>query len=311
MITLGIDVGGSTTKIVGVENGEIRAPQCITAADPVTSLFGAFGKYIYDNGISLSDIDHVMLTGVGSAYISSPLYGLPTSKVDEFMANARGAGYRSGLDRMVVVSMGTGTSFVLVDGNSVTHLGGLALGGGTLQGLAGLLLKTSDIRKVIALAMKGDVRTVDLNIGDICKSDLPGLPLDVTASNFGKADQTSSPEDIAAGLVNMIYQAIGSSANFIAGNTGVEDFVLIGNMSLLPQCASQFERIAGLYRLRFHIPEHREYRTALGAALSHICSHAVCSASEDSGPVTGAEDLKNENVNKTIELWQSVTKKQV
>ena len=56
MITLGIDVGGSTTKIIGIEDGKIRSPQCITAADPVTSLFGAFGKYLYDNGISLSDV---------------------------------------------------------------------------------------------------------------------------------------------------------------------------------------------------------------------------------------------------------------
>ncbi len=268
MITLGIDVGGSTTKIVGVENGQIRSPQCITAADPVTSLFGAFGKYIYDNGISLGNIDHVMITGAGSACVSGPLYGLPTSRVDEFLANARGARYNSGLDRMVVVSMGTGTSFVLVDGDSVTHLGGLAVGGGTLRGLSGLLLKTSDIRKVTDLAEKGDVRNVDLNIGDICREELPGLPLDVTASNFGKADQTSSREDIAAGLVNMIYQTIGSSANFIARNTGVTDFVLIGNMSLLPQCTSQFRRIAELYGIEFHFPEHREFRTALGAALS-------------------------------------------
>ena len=52
----------------------------ITATDPVTSLFGAFGKYIYDNGIQLSDIEQVMLTGVGSAFVDSPLYGLPTDK---------------------------------------------------------------------------------------------------------------------------------------------------------------------------------------------------------------------------------------
>ena len=282
MITLGIDVGGSTTKIIGIADGKIRSPQCITAADPVTSLFGAFGKYLYDNGISLSDVSRVMLTGVGSAYISGPLYGLPTEKVDEFMANARGAGYRSGLDRMVVVSMGTGTSFVMVDGDSVTHLGGLAVGGGTLQGLSDLLLKTRDIRKVIALAMKGSARNVDLHIGDICRDELPGLPLEVTAANFGRADRTASPEDIAAGLVNMIYQTIGSSANFIARNTGVEDFVLIGNMSLLPQCASQFGRIAELYRLRFHIPEHREYRTALGAALS--CSPDIAPGERDVPP---------------------------
>ena len=49
-IVIGIDVGGSTTKIVGLNKGKIQSPMFITAADPVTSLFGAFGKYIYDNG---------------------------------------------------------------------------------------------------------------------------------------------------------------------------------------------------------------------------------------------------------------------
>ena len=46
-IVIGIDVGGSTTKIVGINKGQIQSPMFITATDPVTSLFGAFGKYIY------------------------------------------------------------------------------------------------------------------------------------------------------------------------------------------------------------------------------------------------------------------------
>ena len=59
-IVIGIDVGGSTTKIVGINGEQIQSPMFITATDPVTSLFGAFGKYIYDNGIQLSDIEQVM-----------------------------------------------------------------------------------------------------------------------------------------------------------------------------------------------------------------------------------------------------------
>lgn len=270
MTVLGIDVGGSTTKIVGVEDGEIRSPQSIVAADPVTSLFGAFGKYIYDNGIALEDISQVMLTGVGSAYVSGQLYGLPTERTDEFVANALGAKYKSGLDRMVVVSMGTGTSFIRVEGDSIEHIGGLAIGGGTLQGLSNLLFRTGDIRKVVEMALKGDTSKTDLQISDISKDDLPGLPGNVTASNFGKADASSSPEDVAAGIINMILQTIGGSSNFIARNTGIRDFVLIGNMSLLPQCRPLFDRIEKLYGLAFHIPEYTEYRTALGAALSYI-----------------------------------------
>ena len=50
---IGIDVGGSTTKIVGMKDGEIKHPMFVTAKDPVTSLFGAFGKYIYDHSIQI------------------------------------------------------------------------------------------------------------------------------------------------------------------------------------------------------------------------------------------------------------------
>ena len=126
-IVIGIDVGGSTTKIVGINRGKIQSPMFITAADPVTSLFGAFGKYIYDNGIQLSDVEQVMLTGVGSAFVDSPLYGLPTRKTDEFIANGLGARHATDIDRLIVVSMGTGTSFVKIDGDKVQHIGGWGL----------------------------------------------------------------------------------------------------------------------------------------------------------------------------------------
>ena len=44
-IVIGIDVGISTTKIVGIDdNGKVVSPIRIRATDPVTSLYGAFGK---------------------------------------------------------------------------------------------------------------------------------------------------------------------------------------------------------------------------------------------------------------------------
>ncbi len=65
-ISIGIDVGISTTKIVGIREGKVIKPLRIKATDPVTSLYGAFGKYLYDNRIELSDVEQVMLTGVGA-----------------------------------------------------------------------------------------------------------------------------------------------------------------------------------------------------------------------------------------------------
>ena len=179
-IVIGIDVGGSTTKIVGVEDKKIKNPMFVKATDPVTSLFGAFGKYIYDNNISLSNIEKVILTGVGSAYIDQPLYGLPTAKTDEFLANGLGAQYNTGLDSLLVVSMGTGTSFVKVQGSTIEHIGGLGIGGGTILGLSKLLLKTHDFHQIASLAEHGSLNDIDLHIRDITPHPLPGLPLDVT-----------------------------------------------------------------------------------------------------------------------------------
>ena len=69
-MVIGIDVGISTTKIVGINHdGIVVSPIRIKATDPVTSLYGAFGKYLYDNKIRLDDIERVMITGVGGAYI--------------------------------------------------------------------------------------------------------------------------------------------------------------------------------------------------------------------------------------------------
>ena len=61
-ISIGIDVGISTTKIVGIREGKVVKPLRIKATDPVTSLYGAFGKYLYDNKIDLSDVERVMPT---------------------------------------------------------------------------------------------------------------------------------------------------------------------------------------------------------------------------------------------------------
>ena len=177
-IVIGIDVGISTTKIVGIDdNGMVISPIRIKATDPITSLYGAFGKYLHDNKISLNEVEHVMLTGVGAAYIDEPIYGLPTSKSQEFVADGLGARYESKLDRMIVVSMGTGTSLVKCDGDEIKHIGGIGIGGGTLAGLSRIMLKTDDIKQIVNLAKDGDISKINLLIGDISAKPLPGLPM--------------------------------------------------------------------------------------------------------------------------------------
>ncbi len=266
---IGIDVGISTTKIVGIRSGKVISPLRIRATDPVTSLYGAFGKYLYDNKIELADVAQVMLTGVGSAYIDKPVYGLPTTHAEEFLADGWGARFESELDRMIVVSMGTGTSIVRCDGGDIRHIGGIGIGGGTLTGLSRLLLKTDDVHQIASLATRGDISHINLLIGDISAKPLPGLPMDATASLFAAAQANASREDIALGLICMVLQAVGSAAILSALDSGIKDFVLIGNLTLLPQCKEVFPMMEQLYGVHFIIPKYSEYCTAIGAALCY------------------------------------------
>lgn len=268
-IAIGIDVGISTTKIVGLKDEKIISPLRIKATDPVTSLYGAFGKYLYDNKIDLADVEKVMLTGVGSAYIDKPVYGLATEHAEEFLADGLGAQYESKLNRMIVVSMGTGTSLVEYDNGNVHHIGGIGIGGGTLNGLSRLLLKTDDVKQIASLAMQGDIKHINLLIGDISAKPLPGLPMDATASLFAAAQANASREDIALGLICMVLQTVGSAAILSSLNSGISDFVMIGNLTLLPQCKYIFPLMESMYHVRFIIPKHSEFCTAIGAALSY------------------------------------------
>lgn len=269
-IVIGIDVGISTTKIVGIdEKGMVISPIRIKATDPITSLYGAFGKYLHDNKIKLDEVEHVMLTGVGAAYIDEHIYGLPTSKSEEFIADGLGAKYESKLDRMIVVSMGTGTSLVKCDGENIKHIGGIGIGGGTLAGLSRIMLKTDDIKQITNLAKDGDVSKINLLIKDISAKPLPGLPMSAVASLFSNAKTNASREDIAKGLIWMVLQCIGSATILSSLESGIKDFVLIGNLSLLPLCREVYPAMEKVYGVRFHVPKYSEFCTAIGAALDY------------------------------------------
>nr|WP_296978263.1 type II pantothenate kinase [Prevotella sp.] len=269
-IVIGIDVGISTTKIVGIdEKGMVISPIRIKATDPITSLYGAFGKYLHDNKIKLDEVEHVMLTGVGAAYIDEHIYGLPTSKSEEFIADGLGAKYESKLDRMIVVSMGTGTSLVKCDGENIKHIGGIGIGGGTLAGLSRIMLKTDDIKQTTNLAKDGDVSKINLLIKDISAKPLPGLPMSAVASLFSNAKTNASREDIAKGLIWMVLQCIGSATILSSLESGIKDFVLIGNLSLLPLCREVYPAMEKVYGVRFHVPKYSEFCTAIGAALDY------------------------------------------
>ena len=270
-IIVGIDVGGSTTKIAGVKDGRVISPMMAKASDPVASLYGAFGKFTSENGIALTDIEHLMVTGVGSAFAGDTIYAVPTTHVTEFVAIGKGGGYLSGLDKAIVVSMGTGTALVYCENGRSVHLGGTGVGGGTLVGLAGKLLGTTNVKAIEEMAAKGDRTEVDLSVNDMTEKNIgPTLDASMTASNFGKISDLARKEDIAAGLLNMIYETVGVAAIFAAREKGIKDIVLTGRLSALDSAVKTFGELGKTFGINFVLPKDSEYATVIGAALTYF-----------------------------------------
>ncbi|MBO4637769.1 MAG: pantothenate kinase [Clostridiales bacterium] len=267
-ITVGLDIGGSTTKIVGMKEHKVIYKEIIKADDPVTSAYGALGKLINDNSLSVKDIDRVNITGVGAAFPDGDLLGIKTVIITEFLSTGLGGLYISGLDRAVVVSMGTGTAYLDASYDHVRHIIGSGVGGGTIVGLCNAMVGIEDPEKLSDVAFDADIRKVDLTIGDISKAEIPGLPMDVTASNFGKAEDDLSKQEKIAGVFNLVYQSIGTMAVLSSRNCGCKDVVFTGQLTTLKQCRMYLSLFGNLYDVNIIIPENAEYATAIGACLA-------------------------------------------
>lgn len=269
---VGIDVGGSTTKIVGFDaEGRLIAPIFVRATDQITSIYGALGKFTTENGLALTDIERIMVTGVGSTFMVEPIYNIPVYKLSEFSCVGRGGIWLSGLSEAIVVSMGTGTALVHAKADGTfDYLGGTGIGGGTLMGLSEKLIGMKDIDHIIELAAEGDLSKIDLRVSDITKKDVhPGLAANLTAANFGKISDIATKSDLALGLVNMIYETIGMMAIFAARGKGIRDIVLTGNLTALPQAREIFGNLNAFFDVNFIIPENARFGTVIGAALQN------------------------------------------
>ena len=277
---IGIDVGGSTTKIVGFRESpegvrELISPFLVRATDPITSIYGAFGKFTSENNLDISDIDRIMVTGVGATHMSKPIYSIKCNTVPEFTAVGLGGLYLSGLDEAIIVSMGTGTAIVHArkEGNdtSINYLGGTGIGGGTLLGLTKKMIGIDTIEHIEKVAENGDLDKIDLRVKDISiDADYTGVNANLTAANFGKLSDLADSSDIALGLANMVAETIAMLAVFAARGNKIKDIVLIGNLTTIKPVRDVFENLGEDFGVNFIIPENASFGTVIGAALSKI-----------------------------------------
>jgi type II pantothenate kinase len=265
---IGIDIGSTTTKAVSIENGTIIKKIKTRAEDAVTSATGAFGKMMLENNFGMNEIEKIIVTGVGAARIKNNIFGIETKKVNEFTAIGIGGMFQSKRDNIIITNIGTGTVIIEACKDHIAHVGGSGVGGGTILGLAKKLLRSTTFNDIMEMADSGSLNQVDLLIEDLMETNLSFFNKDTTAANFGKMLDAAKDEDIALGIINMVYQVIGMLSVFAARSKNNERVIVTGNGSDNHIGKTVLLDISRMYNISFEFPPDADYTTAIGAALS-------------------------------------------
>lgn len=257
-LVLGIDIGGSTTKLALVKGKKVLKTMRKKDEETLEEALERFG---------LAGVKKIAITGVGADALPAAIHGIPTYRVEEFRAVTAGIRRGAGCVNCVVANIGTGTSFLRVSPFYARHLGGSGMGGGLLKGLSRSLCKNEQIDEFYKLAEQGDLSSVDIILSDISQAPVSNLRPDTTVANLGKLSADSSRADIAAGLYNMIFQSIGVMAAFAAKDTMARKVLVTGTITAYPGAADILDSVAALHGITFIIPGNSGFVTAFGAAM--------------------------------------------
>lgn len=219
--TIGLDVGATLCKVAVLTDALVTEHHPSHDLDAVSRRVEALAPA------------RVVATGGGAAALAGALAGRRVDRVSEFDAWACGApvvAHAEGVAlpaRHLLVSLGTGTSILAIDGPRATRAGGTAIGGGTALGLAKLLLGVERFEDLVTLAALGDRRRVDLLVSEVYP-DLDGtVARNLTASNFAKIGSTR-PEDLAHALMGLVGETVVLVSLGLARAAGTDTVVFCG-----------------------------------------------------------------------------------
>lgn len=263
-----VDLGGTNTDVLLARpDGEIVGRATLpwaTVAD-TADLAGV----LLAAGADPEAVTAVAVTG--GRHRSLPENFGPTRivKVEELIAISRGALAAAGRQHGLIMSLGTGTAMIAATPEGLRHMGGMAVGGGTILGLARLLLGTTDHTALGALAAAGDPRAVDLSVGDIVGGPVGMIPAEMAAAHFGRVARPDAPpprpEDVAAGLMELVGQTLGRLGLMAARTAGMDTVILTGHLIEWPGIRAAVGRMSRAFGGDVIIPPDPGFATALGA----------------------------------------------
>lgn len=260
-----IDFGGSVTDVVLRKRGRADILKAESTVERPTGVDVA--RLVQMAGGD--DVRLIAVTGGRSSALPESVDGIPVVAVDEAAATAAGAVRTGVATPAVVVSLGTGTGLVLArPPDAPQRLIGSGVGGGTLVGLARLLLGTDDVEEIGALVKEGDPARCDLTVGDIVGGAVGPVHAEATASHFGRLtrpDGSAKRADVAAALVRLVGQtALRLSIDSVVAHQAVA-IVLIGHVLDVPGFRDAILATHGVDSSFVHMPDDPGFAVAQGA----------------------------------------------
>ena len=269
-----LDFGISNTDVVAAVNGELHYWHQPYKGDPDAALIR---DILAVQGIELSQLERLTVTGGRHKLLPAEMDGCPVVSIGEMEAIGRGGqvlAIRAGLTAdtpIMVVSAGSGTAVLFAHNNTYRHVTGTAVGGGTMLGLARLLVGTTNPQEIDDLALQGSANHVDLTLGDVITGEVGNLPVDATAVHFGRiarGDTTPTPADYAAAIPSMVAQTIALIATAAAPGAGASHVVITGHMGDMASIRHIAKLVGHFYHTPIIVPDYAGYATALGALFS-------------------------------------------
>lgn len=275
---IGIDAGGTLIKIVYEEHGlHFKKIEYNEAEQALNWL-----------KTTAPSADYV-LTG-GKAAILKEAFFPEAAVIPEFTATCEGVLHllkKAGLPHksLLLVNIGTGTSWYKIEDGRHERILGSGIGGGTFMGLGRIFSGKADHQRLAGLAAQGNRGNADLLVSDIYgdRSWLPSIagqngrqkdveaPIDgkLTAGNFANIAGKPSEEDLMAAAANMIAETTVLLTKGAADIHHSERIYYIGSSLLgndaLKKGLLTYSRMTGLDA--DFIP-NGEYGGAVGAYLS-------------------------------------------
>jgi len=254
MITAGVDMGAKFAKVVILKDGQVLArAKTLVGFDLLKSASEVFDTALRDAGLSRSDIQRVVATGMGrNAILQKPPINADEA-VSEMVAGAAGA-------HQMVPTVKTVIDVGAEEGRGIKMEGGkvkdfvinerCAAGAGTF---------------IEAMARALEIKVEDM--GPLSLKSVNAIPMNAQCCVFAESEVVSlihskvSKEDVS----KAIHDAIAGRISSMVLRIGVEkDVVLIGGCALNPGIIPPLEKEL---HTSIIVPEFPEFVSALGAAV--------------------------------------------